>query len=118
MSAGWRSLSFASIEENEMMIQARDLTRSFKAKTGTVEAVRGLTLEVEEGELVAFPGPNGAGKSTSVRMLTTLLPPTSGSAQVAGHDVVTEASAVRRQIGYVGQGSGAGQYHKVRDELL
>jgi ABC-2 type transport system ATP-binding protein len=118
MSAGWRSLSFASIEENEMMIQARDLTRSFKAKTGTVEAVRGLTLEVEEGELVAFLGPNGAGKSTSVRMLTTLLPPTSGSAQVAGHDVTAEASAVRRQIGYVGQGSGAGQYHKVRDELL
>ena len=89
-----------------MMIQARDLTRSFKAKTGTVEAVRGLSLEVAEGELVAFLGPNGAGKSTSVRMLTTLLPPTSGSARVAGHEVVAAASTVRRQIGYVGQGRG------------
>ena len=100
------------------MIHARDLTRSFKSKTGTVEAVRGLTLDVSEGELVAFLGPNGAGKSTSVRMLTTLLPPTSGSAHVAGHDVLAEPAAVRRHIGYVGQGSGAGQYHKLRDELL
>lgn len=100
------------------MIHARDLTRSFKSKTGTVEAVRGLSLDVAEGELVAFLGPNGAGKSTSVRMLTTLLPPSSGSARVGGHDVVAEPAAVRRQIGYVGQGSGAGQYHKVRDELV
>lgn len=100
------------------MIHARDLNRSFKTKTGTVDAVRGLSLDVTEGELVAFLGPNGAGKSTSVRMLTTLLPPSSGSARVAGHDVVAEPSAVRRQIGYVGQGSGAGLYHKVRDELL
>ncbi len=100
------------------MIHARDLTRSFKSKTGTVEAVRGLSLDVSEGELVAFLGPNGAGKSTSVRMLTTLLPPSSGSAHVAGHDVLADPAAVRRQIGYVGQGSGAGQYHKLRDELL
>jgi ABC-2 type transport system ATP-binding protein len=100
------------------MIHARDLTRSFKSKTGTVEAVRGLSLDVAEGELVAFLGPNGAGKSTSVRMLTTLLPPSSGSARVGGHDVVAEPAAVRRQIGYAGQGSGAGQYHKVRDELV
>ncbi len=55
-----------------MMIQASDLTRSFKVKTETVEAVKGISLEVAEGELVAFLGPNGAGKSTSVRMLTTL----------------------------------------------
>ena len=100
------------------MIHARDLVRTFKTKTGPVEAVRGLTLDVGEGELVAFLGPNGAGKSTSVRMLTTLLPPTSGSANVGGIDVAAEPAAVRRQIGYVGQGSGAGQYYKVRDELL
>lgn len=100
------------------MIHARGLKRSFKSKTGTVEAVRGLDLDVAEGELVAFLGPNGAGKSTSVRMLTTLLPPTEGSANVAGHDVVRDPAAVRRQIGYVGQGSGAGNYHKVRDELV
>jgi len=100
------------------MIHARDLVRTFKTKAGPVEAVRGLSLDVGEGELVAFLGPNGAGKSTSVRMLTTLLPPTSGTANVGGADVIADPAAVRRQIGYVGQGSGAGQYYKVRDELL
>jgi ABC-2 type transport system ATP-binding protein len=100
------------------MIQARDLTRRFKTRTEVVEAVRGLSLDVAEGELVAFLGPNGAGKSTSVRMLTTLLPPSSGTARVGGHDVIAEPAAVRRQIGYVGQGSGAGPYHRVRDELV
>ena len=55
-------------------IQARDLTRTFKTKAGPVEAVRGVSLDIAEGELVAFLGPNGAGKSTATRMLTTLLP--------------------------------------------
>lgn len=100
------------------MIRARALTRSFKTKTGVVEAVRGLDLDVGEGELVAFLGPNGAGKSTSVRMLTTLLPPSSGSAEVGGHDVAKNPAGVRRQIGYVGQGTGSGPYHRVRDELV
>ncbi|MHA6300037.1 ATP-binding cassette domain-containing protein [Devosia sp. CAU 1758] len=100
------------------MISARDLTRSFKTKAGPVEAVRGLSLDVAEGELVAFLGPNGAGKSTSVRMLTTLLPPSSGTAMVAGSDIIADPAGVRRKIGYVGQGSGAGQYYKLRDELL
>ena len=100
------------------MIHARDLVRTFKSKAGPVEAVRGLNLDVAEGELVAFLGPNGAGKSTSVRMLTTLLPPTSGSANVGGFDVVSEPAEVRRRIGYVGQGTGSGPYHRVRDELV
>ena len=100
------------------MIHARDLVRTFKSKAGSVEAVRGLNLDVAEGELVAFLGPNGAGKSTSVRMLTTLLPPTSGSATVGGFDVVGEPAEVRRRIGYVGQGTGSGPYHRVRDELV
>jgi ABC-2 type transport system ATP-binding protein len=100
------------------MIHARDLTRTFKTKSGPVEAVRGLSLDVAEGELVAFLGPNGAGKSTSVRMLTTLLPLTSGSARVGGFDVVADPASVRRRIGYVGQGTGSGPYHRVRDELV
>lgn len=100
------------------MIHARGLARTFKTKAGPVEAVAGLNLDVAEGELVAFLGPNGAGKSTSVRMLTTLLPPSSGSAVVAGCDVVRDPTGVRRRIGYVGQGSGTGQYYKLRDELL
>ena len=100
------------------MIHARGLMRSFKTKTGVVEAVRGLDLDVAEGELVAFLGPNGAGKSTSVRMLTTLLPPSSGTANVGGHDVLRAPAEVRKRIGYVGQGAGTGNYNKVRDELL
>jgi ABC-2 type transport system ATP-binding protein len=99
-------------------IQARDLTRTFKTKAGSVEAVRGVSLDVAEGELVAFLGPNGAGKSTATRMLTTLLPPSGGAASIAGHDVEREPHAVRRRIGYVGQGTGSGPYHRVLDELL
>lgn len=100
------------------MIRTQDLTRHFKVKGETVEAVRGLNIEVQTGELVAFLGPNGAGKSTSLRMLTTLLPPTSGSATVAGCDVVRDPVGVRQRIGYVGQGNGAGHGQRVRDELV
>jgi ABC-2 type transport system ATP-binding protein len=64
-----------------------------------VLAVQGIDLQVEEGEIFGFLGPNGAGKTTTVRMLTTLLLPTGGSATVAGHDVVREARAVRASIG-------------------
>jgi ABC-2 type transport system ATP-binding protein len=76
-------------------IEARGLVRVF----GDLRAVDGVDLEVAEGEIFGFLGPNGAGKSTTVRMLTTLLRPTDGSARVAGHDVVREAAAVRRAIG-------------------
>ena len=77
-------------------IEARGLTRTFK---GGIEAVRGVDLEVTAGEVFGFLGPNGAGKSTTVRMLCTLLPPTTGSAMVAGHDVVAHGAEVRRDIG-------------------
>jgi ABC-2 type transport system ATP-binding protein len=77
-------------------IEVRGLEREFG---GGVKAVRGVDLEVAEGEIYAFLGPNGAGKTTTVRMLTTLLRPTGGTAKVAGHDVVTEASEVRKSIG-------------------
>ena len=71
----------------EPVIRTQGLTRHFTRHKKTVEAVRGLDLEVGPGELVAFLGPNGAGKSTTLRMLTTLIEPTSGTALVAGHDV-------------------------------
>src|SRR2546423_272164 len=77
-------------------VQVRSLKRTFK---GGVEAVRGIDLSIAEGEVFGFLGPNGAGKSTTVRMLCTLLPPTAGSATVAGFDVVKDAAAVRRRIG-------------------
>jgi ABC-2 type transport system ATP-binding protein len=99
-------------------IVTRGLTRHFTSRKQTVEAVTGLDLEIGQGELVAFLGPNGAGKSTTLRMLTTLIPPTSGSASVAGHDVVTGQRDVRRAIGFVGQGNGAGHRQLGRDELV
>ena len=100
------------------MIQTRALTKDFVVNRGTtVHAVRGISLDIGPGELVAVLGPNGAGKTTTLRMLTTLIAPTSGTATVAGHDVATQSAQVRRQIGYVGQGNGAGHVHRVGDEL-
>ncbi|MCK8608141.1 ATP-binding cassette domain-containing protein [Agromyces sp. C10] len=99
------------------MITARGLTKTFRAKGQVVAAVQGVDLSVAEGELVAFLGPNGAGKSTTVRMLTTLLPPTAGDAVVAGSDIRRDPAGVRRRIGYVGQGTSGGHTQRVRDEL-
>nr|WP_042197865.1 ATP-binding cassette domain-containing protein [Kibdelosporangium sp. MJ126-NF4] len=100
------------------MIETSGLTRHFTTRTETVEAVRGLELRVAAGEMVALLGPNGAGKSTTLRMLTTLLAPTSGTARVAGFDVRTQQRDVRRRIGYIGQGNGAGHSQRGRDELV
>jgi len=77
-------------------IEVEGLAREFK---GGVRAVDGIDLVVEPGEIYGFLGPNGAGKSTTVLMLTTLLPPTAGTARVAGHDIVREGPEVRRAIG-------------------
>ncbi|MCB7136343.1 ATP-binding cassette domain-containing protein [Cellulosimicrobium marinum] len=103
------------------MIRTRALTKDFRVgrdPDATVHAVRGIDLDVAPGELVAVLGPNGAGKTTTLRMLTTLVRPTSGSATVAGLDVVTQADAVRRSIGYVGQGNAAGHGQRAVDELV
>ena len=77
-------------------IEAEGLVRRFG---GAIVAVDGVDLTVQQGEVFGFLGPNGAGKSTTVRMLTTLLMPTEGTARVAGHDVVNEAKLVRQSIG-------------------
>ncbi|GAA2233412.1 ATP-binding cassette domain-containing protein [Promicromonospora sukumoe] len=101
------------------MIRTRALTKDFVvSRTRTVHAVRGISLDVEPGELVAVLGPNGAGKTTSLRMLTTLIQPTSGTAEVAGWDVVDHPDRVRAAIGYVGQGGAGGASQHVRDELV
>ncbi len=100
------------------MIHTRALTKTFRPKRETIAAVRGVDLDVATGEMVAFLGPNGAGKSTTLRMLTGLVEPTSGTATVAGHDVRRDSAGVRRSIGYVGQGNAAGHYHHVRDEMV
>ena len=90
------------------VVEAVDLRRTYKTTTGTfrrgsveVEAVRGISFAIEEGELFGLLGPNGAGKTTTIKMLITLLIPTSGTARVLGHDVVTDAKWVRQRIGYV-----------------
>src|SRR5919108_856237 len=89
-------------------IEAADLRRTYKTHTGTfrrrakeIEAVRGISFAVEPGELFGLLGPNGAGKTTTIKMLITLLIPTSGSANVLGYDVVKDAREVRKRIGYV-----------------
>jgi ABC-2 type transport system ATP-binding protein len=89
-------------------IEARDLVRTYKTSTGVfrrraveVQAVRGVSFEVADGELFGLLGPNGAGKTTTIKMLITLLIPTSGSANVLGYDVVRDAREVRKRIGYV-----------------
>jgi ABC-2 type transport system ATP-binding protein len=81
---------------SDAAVAARSLRRSFK---GGIEAVRDIDLTICRGEVFGFLGPNGAGKTTTVRMLCTLLPPTSGRATVAGLDVVRDAAEVRRRIG-------------------
>jgi ABC-2 type transport system ATP-binding protein len=85
------------------IIEARGLARTFTSRKAAVEAVRGVDLTVSEGEIVGFLGPNGAGKTTTLRMLTTLLRPTAGTATVAGADLLADPVEVRRRIGYVAQ---------------
>ena len=97
------------------MIHARGLVQTFQTREGRtkkeVRAVDGVDLDVAEGEVVGFLGPNGAGKTTTLRMLTTLLKPTAGTATVAGYDVVTESEKVRRNIGYVSQSGSTGGWN-------
>src|SRR5438105_11837369 len=90
------------------VVEAHELKRTYRTTTGVlrrrplvVEAVRGISFEVGEGELFGLLGPNGAGKTTTIKMLITLLLPTAGEARVLGFDVVRDAREVRKRIGYV-----------------
>ena len=90
------------------VIEAEELRRTYNTTTGVVrrrklaiEAVRGVSFSVEEGELFGLLGPNGAGKTTTIKMLITLLLPTAGKARVLGYDVVDDVREVRKRIGYV-----------------
>jgi ABC-2 type transport system ATP-binding protein len=99
-------------------VQATALVKHYKSRTGVVEAVRGVDLRVEAGEVFGFLGPNGAGKSTTVRMLTTLLSITSGSAHVAGIDVARKPDAARRRIGVALQEAGLDPRQTGRELLV
>jgi ABC-2 type transport system ATP-binding protein len=92
--------------------------KHYSSRTGDIEAVRGVDLTVEAGEVFGFLGPNGAGKSTTVKMLTTLLSITSGSAEVAGIDVAGQPDAVRRRIGVALQEAGLDPRQNGRELLV
>lgn len=96
------------------ILELEGLTRRFS----TLVAVNGLSLAIERGEMFALLGPNGAGKSTTIKMLTTLLPPSAGGARVDGLDIVLHAGAVRRIIGYVPQMISADGTLTGRENLL
>jgi ABC-2 type transport system ATP-binding protein len=89
------------IEVDELTRRYRSRTGTFRRRTAIVHALRGVSFEVERGELYGLLGPNGAGKTTMIKVLTTLLLPTSGSARVLGFDVRREARRIRGRIGYV-----------------
>jgi ABC-2 type transport system ATP-binding protein len=99
-------------------VEANGLVKQYRGRGGTVDAVRGVDLRVGVGEIFGFLGPNGAGKSTTVRMLTTLMSITAGSARVVGYDVAAEPDAVRRRIGVALQEAGLDQRQTGRELLI
>jgi ABC-2 type transport system ATP-binding protein len=103
---------------NAAAVQAEGLVKHYGGRSGVVEAVRGVDLRVDAGEVFGFLGPNGAGKSTTVKMLTTLLTITSGSAEVAGVDVARRPDEVRRRIGVALQEAGLDPRQTGRELLI
>lgn len=106
------------------IIETQDLRKDFKTgqkkdgKPVIVEAVRGINLAVKAGTIFGFLGPNGAGKTTTLRMLSTLIPPTSGEAKIVGYDLLKEPRRVRQNIGYVSQNGGADAAATARENLI
>lgn len=96
------------------VIETRSLTKVFP---GSIKAVDGIDFQVNAGEIFAFLGPNGAGKTTTIKMLNTLILPTSGSATVAGFDVVKDPAEVRRRVGYAAQDVGVDEHATGRENL-
>jgi ABC-2 type transport system ATP-binding protein len=103
---------------NAAAVQAEGLVKHYGGRSGVVKAVRGVDLRVDAGEVFGFLGPNGAGKSTTVKMLTTLLTITSGTAQVAGVDVARHPDEVRRRIGVALQEAGLDPRQTGRELLV
>jgi ABC-2 type transport system ATP-binding protein len=101
-----------------LAVEAQQLVKHFSGKDGEVDAVRGVDLAVAAGSVFGFLGPNGAGKSTTVKMLTTLMTITSGSARVAGIDVTTDPYGARRKIGVALQEAGLDPRQTGRELLV
>src|SRR6202049_4924952 len=106
------------LQRGNELIETHDLRKTFKSRKGAVEAVAGVDLDVKKGEIFGFLGPNGAGKTTTLRMLSTLLPPTSGEATVAAFDLLRDPAKVRYQIGYVSQEGSSAPEVPGRTELV
>src|SRR3712207_2989475 len=106
------------MSEQPVAVETHGLVKQFTGRGGTVEAVRGVDLRVAAGEVFGFLGPNGAGKSTTVRMLTTLLSITSGTARVCGVDVAREPDEARRRIGVALQEAGLDPRQTGRETLV
>ncbi|HEX4691916.1 MAG TPA: ATP-binding cassette domain-containing protein [Solirubrobacteraceae bacterium] len=104
--------------DDGIAVSAEELVKHYKSRAGVIEAVRGVDLRVESGEVFGFLGPNGAGKSTTVRMLTTLLSITSGSAHVGGVDVARDPDAARRMMGVALQEAGLDPRQTGRELLV
>ncbi len=102
----------------DLAVETEQLVKHYSSRSGVVEAVRGVDLRVEAGEVFGFLGPNGAGKSTTVRMLTTLMSITSGWARVAGVDVAADPDAARRRIGVALQEAGLDPRQSGRELLV
>jgi ABC-2 type transport system ATP-binding protein len=105
-------------ERGAPAVMAAGLVKHYESREGTVEAVRGVDLEIRRGEVFGFLGPNGAGKSTTVRMLTTLLSITAGRAEVAGVDIATDPDGVRLRIGVALQEAGLDPRQTGRELLV
>jgi ABC-2 type transport system ATP-binding protein len=102
----------------DVILQTKNLRKTFRAKKKTVEAVKGVDLAVKKGEVFGFLGPNGAGKTTTLRMLCTLLPIDEGEATIAGFDVRKQPGEVRKHVGYVSQAGGADSEATGREDLI
>jgi len=102
----------------DVAVQAEGLVKTYTGRSGTVEAVRGVDLRIDTGEVFGFLGPNGAGKSTTVRMLTTLLSITAGRAWVAGIDVAKDPDQARRRMGVALQEAGLDPRQTGRELLV
>lgn len=101
-----------------MILKTKNLKKTFASGKEVVESVKDVSIAVKPGEIFGFIGPNGAGKTTTMRMLSTLLPPSGGTAHIAGFDIVKEAQEVRKVIGYVSQNGGLDQFFNAKDNLV